>query len=154
MMAKTKKSGVKKSPAKKKSAAKKGAVKKSAAKKSAAKKSTGRKYVVRSSKIQGRGVFADRLIKKGELIGEYTGERITEKEADRRYPFDDDERHHTFLFRLDDGMIIDALFGGHPVRFINHSCNPNCEALEEDGRIFISALKNIPKGQELAYDYN
>jgi SET domain-containing protein len=131
------------------------AAKRPAAKKVAAKKaSSSRKYVVRSSKIQGRGVFADRLIKKGELIGEYTGERITEKEADRRYPFDDDERHHTFLFRLDDGMIIDALFGGNAVRFINHSCDPNCEALEEDGRILISALRNIPKGQELAYDYN
>jgi uncharacterized protein len=151
IMAKTKKS-LKKTGSKK-SVAKKAPAKKSSAKKSAA-KSAGRKYVVRTSKIQGRGVFADRVIEKGELIGEYTGERITEKEADRRYPFDDDERHHTFLFRLDDGMIIDALHGGHPVRFINHSCNPNCEALEEDGRIFISALKKIPKGQELAYDYN
>lgn len=137
-MAKTKKA-----PAKKKSAAKKSAA-----------KSSSRKYVVRSSKIQGRGVFADRVIKKGERIGEYTGERITEKEADRRYPFDDDERHHTFLFRLDDGMIIDALYGGHPVRFINHSCDPNCEALEEDGRIFIAAIKTIQPGKELAYDYN
>src|SRR3954467_8570223 len=121
-MAKTKKT-------QKKTGAKKGAVKKSPAKKSSA-KSTGRKYVVRTSKIQGRGVFAKRLIKKGELIGEYTGERITEDEADRRYPHDDDDRHHTFLFRLDDGNVIDALHGGSAVRFINHSCNPNCEAME------------------------
>ena len=113
-----------------------------------------RPFDVRNSRIHGKGGFANRRIHAGERVVEYTGERITEKEADRRYPFDDDERHHTFLFRLDDGMIIDALYGGHPVRFINHSCNPNCEALEEDGRILISALKNIPKGQELAYDYN
>ncbi len=154
-MAKTKKAAKK---AAKKSAPKKASSKKAAAKKGAKKtapaKTTGRKYAVRTSKIQGRGVFADRPIKKGERIGEYTGERITENEADRRYPFDDDERHHTFLFRLEDGMIIDALHGGHAVRFINHSCNPNCEALEEDGRIFISALKNIAPGKEFAYDYN
>jgi SET domain-containing protein len=111
-------------------------------------------YEVRSSKIQGRGVFAKRVIKKGELIGEYTGERITEKESDRRYPFDDDERHHTFLFQLDNGLIIDAMHGGSAVRFINHSCDPNCEANEEDSRMYISAIKDIPKGQELAYDYN
>src|SRR3954467_4886408 len=129
-MAKTKKT-------QKKTGAKKGAVKKSPAKKSSA-KSTGRKYVVRTSKIQGRGVLADRVIKKGELIGEYTGERITEKESDRRYPFDDDERHHTFLFQLDNGLIIDAMHGGSAVRFINHSCDPNCEANEEDSRMYIS----------------
>jgi uncharacterized protein len=129
--------------------------KKSAPKTTAAKKAAGKMYEVRSSKIQGRGVFAARDIRKGEEIGEYTGERITEKEADRRYPFDDDERHHTFLFRLEeDDMIIDALHGGNFVRFINHSCDPNCEALEAHGHIFISALKNIKKGQELAYDYN
>ena len=146
-MAKTKKK-----TATRKSAAKKSTAKKAPTKKAAAPK--GRMYVVKSSKIQGRGVFAARLIKKGETIGEYTGERITEKEADRRYPFEGDERHHTFLFRLENGKIIDALHGGHPVRFINHSCDPNCEALEEDDRIFISALKDIPKGKELAYDYN
>ncbi len=152
-MAKAKKSL--KKAAKKKSAPKKPAAKKAAAKKAAPKSSgSSRKYVVRTSKIQGRGVFANRVIERDELIGEYTGERITEKEADRRYPFDDDDRHHTFLFRLEDGMIIDALHGGHPVRFINHSCNPNCEATEEDGRIFIKALKKIAEGKELAYDYN
>jgi SET domain-containing protein len=160
-MAKTK-SAAKKSTAKKstsrKNAAKKSAAKKSAAKKAPAKKTAakrpGKMYEVRSSKIQGRGVFASRLIRKGEQIGEYTGERITEKEADRRYPFDDDERHHTFLFRLDDGKIIDAVYGGNAVKYINHSCDPNCEAMEEDGRIFITAIKDIPKGKELAYDYN
>jgi SET domain-containing protein len=157
-MANTKKKPASKKSASKKSPLKKSSLKKTAAKKAAAKKSAtkraGKMYEVRSSKIQGRGVFASRLIKKGERIGEYTGERITEKEADRRYPFDDDERHHTFLFRLDDGMIIDAVYGGNAVKYINHSCDPNCEALEEDERIFITAIKDIPKGKELAYDYN
>ena len=161
----TKKSAAEKSPARKSSAKKTlknpGVKKKQAAKKTSARKSPAkttpsgsRRYVVRSSDIQGRGVFAQQAIAKGDLIGEYTGERITEAEADRRYPFADDERHHTFLFRLDNEMIIDAEHGGSAVKYINHSCDPNCEAVEEDDRILIYALKNIKPGTELAYDYN
>ena len=170
----TKKKTAKKSSTKKtlkksfrKTVAKKKQTKKAPAKKSVTKKSTAkqkpaaktipsgsRRYVVRSSDLQGRGVFAQQPIAKGDLIGEYTGERITEAEADRRYPFNDDERHHTFLFRLDNEMIIDAEHGGAAVKYINHSCDPNCEAVEEDDRIFIYALKNIKPGTELAYDYN
>ena len=151
----TKKSAAKKSSAKK-PVKKLGGKKKTSARKSTAKTipSGSRRYVVRSSDIQGRGVFAQQPIAKGDLIGEYTGERITEAEADRRYPFADDERHHTFLFRLDNEMIIDAEHGGSAVKYINHSCDPNCEAVEEDDRILIYALKNIKPGVELAYDYN
>lgn len=113
-----------------------------------------RPFEVRNSKIQGRGVFATRAIERDERLIEYRGERITDGEADRRYPFAEDERHHTFLFQLDDGSIIDAAVGGNAAKYINHSCNPNCEAVEEDGRIFIDALKKIRKGTELVYDYN
>jgi len=109
---------------------------------------------LRKSPIQGKGAFATRLIKKGERIVEYKGERITSREADRRYPEIEGERHHTFLFELDDGTCIDAKVGGNASRFINHSCDPNCEAVEEDGRIFIEALRNIRKGEELVYDYH
>jgi SET domain-containing protein len=112
-------------------------------------------YAIRRSEIAGRGAFAVRRIRPGQRIVEYTGERITEKEADKRYP-DDDKRkpHHTFLFALDDHMVIDATYGGNSSRYINHSCDPNCEAIEEDGRIFIHAVKNIQPGVELAYDYS
>jgi SET domain-containing protein len=117
-------------------------------------KRTKRPFEVRTSKIQGRGVFATRDIRKGEEIVEYKGEHIDDAEADRRYPFKDDERHHTFLFQLDDGSIIDAGVHGNAAKYINHSCDPNCEAVEYDGRIFIEALKNIKKGEELVYDYH
>lgn len=120
----------------------------------ATRKRTARPFEVRKSTIQGRGVFATRDIRKGERLIEYRGEIIDDKEADRRYPFDENERHHTFLFQLDDGSIIDAGPRGNAAKYINHSCDPNCEAVEEDGRIFIEALKNIRKGQELVYDYH
>jgi uncharacterized protein len=113
-----------------------------------------RPFEVRRSRIQGRGVFATRKISAGDRIIEYRGERIDEDEADRRYPWKDDELHHTFLFRLDDGSVIDADRGGNAAKYINHSCDPNCEALEEEGRIFIYALRDIRRGEELAYDYN
>jgi uncharacterized protein len=111
-------------------------------------------FEIRRSPIHGAGAFAKRDIRKGERLVEYKGERITEKQADRRYPDPDDETpHHTFLFQVDDDIVVDAAVGGNSARFINHSCNPNCEAVIEDDRIFIEALKKIPKGKELAYDY-
>jgi hypothetical protein len=104
--------------------------------------------------LHGKGAFALRPIRKGEVVGEYVGERIDDDEADRRYPEEGDGPHHTFLFALDDGSILDAAVGGNSTRFINHSCDPNCEAVEEDGRIFIHALRNIRTGDELVYDYH
>lgn len=61
--------------------------------------------------------------------------------------------HHTFLFALDNGVLIDAGRGGNAARFINHSCEPNCEAVQEGDRIFIQAIRNIQPGVELTYDY-
>lgn len=120
----------------------------------ATRKRTARPFEVRRSRIQGRGVFATRRIPAGTRLIEYRGEVISDAEADRRYPFDEDERHHTFLFRLETGDVIDAGPRGSAAKYINHSCDPNCEAVEEDGRIFIDALRDIAKGEELAYDYN
>jgi uncharacterized protein len=112
-------------------------------------------FAVRSSKIQGKGAFAIRRIAKGAQIIEYLGECISDDEADIRYPDDEMGRHHTFLFAIGDGdRVLDAGPLDWPAKYINHSCDPNCEALEEeDGRVFISALKNIGVGTELLYDY-
>jgi uncharacterized protein len=112
-------------------------------------------YVVRSSHIHGRGVFAARRIRKGTRIVEYTGERIDNDEADRRYDETDMKRHHTFLFTLDKKTVVDGAIsrGGGDASYINHSCEPNCEAVIEDKRIFIHALETIEPGTELAYDY-
>ncbi len=110
-------------------------------------------FVVRRSAIQGRGCFATRDIRKGERIAEYEGERITWKEADRRYDDEGMRRHHTFLFAVTSRTVIDGARQGSDARFINHSCDPNCEAVDDRGRIFIEAVRNIAAGEELFYDY-
>lgn len=110
-------------------------------------------FKVKTSRIEGRGAFAVRSIRKGTRIIEYVGQRITSAVADERY---DDARslpHHTFLFALDDDTAIDAAYEGNDARFINHACEPNCEAVMEGDRIFIEALKTIRIGEELVYDY-
>lgn len=114
----------------------------------------GRRYIVRRSKIHGKGIFALMDIPKGTRLMEYLGERITHREADRRYAAEHENSPHTMLFAVDDKTVIDATRRGNSARFINHSCAPNCEAIEEDGRIFIETIKKIPAGGELTYDYN
>lgn len=110
-------------------------------------------YRVRRSKIQGRGVFAAADIRKGRRIIEYQGEHISEEEADRRYDESRMKRHHTFLFTLDRNTVIDGDRHGNEARYINHSCDPNCEAVIYGKRIFIYSLRPIKKGEELLYDY-
>ncbi|OGA18204.1 MAG: SET domain-containing protein-lysine N-methyltransferase, partial [Betaproteobacteria bacterium RIFCSPLOWO2_02_FULL_63_19] len=109
-------------------------------------------FEIRRSRIHGRGAFAIRKIAKGERLIEYKGERITWQQAERRYPIDP-VPYHTFLFEIGDGtMCIDAARGGSVAKWINHACNPNCEAVEdEDERIFIEAVRAIRPGEELTY---
>ena len=110
-------------------------------------------FELRRSSIQGRGAFATRRIRKGTRIIEYTGEIITDEEADRRYDDEKMDRHHTFLFAVDVNHVIDGARKGNNASFINHSCEPNCEAVIEDNRVFIEALRTIQPGEELLYDY-
>jgi len=112
-------------------------------------------FAVRNSRIHGRGVFATRGISKGERLIEYTGERITAQEAERRYPVDP-VPYHTFLFEVGNGdRCIDAERRGSTAKWINHSCTPNCDAVEdEEERVFIEAARKIRRGEELTYDYN
>ncbi len=116
-------------------------------------KNGNRLYEIRQSEIQGRGVFAKRRIRPGQKIIEYAGERISNAEADRRYDDESMRRHHTFLFTLDKKTVVDGNSLGNDARLINHSCDPNCEAVIEKGRIWIYAKRNIQPGVELAYDY-
>jgi len=108
---------------------------------------------LRRSSIHGLGAFSLAAIPKGTRVIEYTGEKISNAEADRRYDDETMPEHHTFLFILNDRACVDAAFEGNEARFINHSCAPNCEAVIERGHIWIEALKTIPPGTELAYDY-
>jgi SET domain-containing protein len=110
-------------------------------------------FEIRDSVISGKGAFAIRAIKQGERLIEYTGERIAHPEADARYDDDTMDRHHTFLFAVSSRTVIDATYGGNESRFINHSCDPNCETEIEKGRVYIFAIRDIPVGEELHYDY-
>lgn len=110
-------------------------------------------FKVRNSRIHGKGVFALRRIRKGTRITEYEGERVSHAEADRRYEHKADDDNHTFLFIVDGRAVIDAGVDGSDARFINHSCDPNCETVIEDRRVFIEAIRTIQPGEELSYDY-
>ena len=112
-----------------------------------------RRIQTRRSGVHGKGVFAVQDIAEGETLIEYVGEIITWQEAQDRHPHDPANPNHTFYFHVDEDRVIDALHGGNSSRWINHSCDPNCEADEVDGRIFIKALRNIRAGEELNYDY-
>lgn len=95
----------------------------------------------------GLGLFAQEPISKGQLIIEYTGERITEDEANRR--------GGRYLFDVTDNLVIDGKGRENTARYINHACKPNSEAEhdEEEDRIFIRAKKKIQAGEEITYHY-
>jgi SET domain-containing protein len=146
-----------------KTAAKKAAKKVASRKKSAAalKKNSPRmgnaKAVVRVSAIHGRGVVARVALTAGERVCEYRGERIDWPEALRRHPHDPAQPFHTFYFSIDDDHVIDGNVDGDFSRFMNHSCEPNCEAETSDvrgvTRVFIQAMRDIKAGEELVYNY-
>lgn len=107
----------------------------------------------RNSPIHGKGVYALVPIKKGMRVIEYLGDRISHAEADRRYEDKAEDDGHTFLFIASNRTVIDAGIGGNDARFINHHCNPNCETVIENSRVFIDAIRDIKPGEELGYDY-
>lgn len=105
------------------------------------------RLITKSSDIHAAGCFTLEDIPKDTVVLEYTGERITKQEGDSRY----DGRSFTYLFGIGDGKIV---IDGHGMAmFVNHSCHPNCEVDEIDGRIFIKTLRKLKMGEELTYDY-
>ena len=103
--------------------------------------------IIRSSAIHAAGCYTTAAIRKGTCIVEYTGPRITKEAADEKYQ----DSPTTYLFGVGDGsMVID---GHGAAMFINHSCDPNCETEEIEGRVWIMAIRNIAAGEELTYDY-
>ena len=110
-------------------------------------------YEVRRSGIHGNGVYAAKSIPKGTRIVEYLGERISHKQADDRYEAKGQDDGHTFLFVVNSRVVIDAGVEGNDARFINHSCDPNCDTVIEGGRVYIESLRDIEPGEELGYEY-
>jgi len=103
--------------------------------------------IIRSSAIHAAGCYTTTAIRRGKRVAEYTGHRLTKAEADIAY----ETSPITYLFGLGKG---DIVIDGHATAmFINHSCDANCETCEEDGRVWITAIKNIPAGSEITYDY-
>ena len=104
--------------------------------------------IVRSSEIHAAGCYTTRPLRKGQRICEYDGPRMTKEVADERYA----DRVVTYLFGYGDrNMVIDG-FGA--AMFMNHCCAPNCETEEEQGHIYVVALRRIAAGEELTYEYN
>lgn len=104
--------------------------------------------IIGSSAIHAAGCYTTSFISKHSPVAEYTGARIAKEEADRIYQ----DSPMTYLFGIGDGATVIDGFG--TAMFINHSCEPNCEADEREGRVWIIALRDIAPGEELTYDYN
>ncbi len=112
----------------------------------------GRDFIrVGRSRIEGTGVFAKRRIHRGARIIEYTGERVAV--AGLVAPAGGAGPSPVYTFHLNRTTVIDGGRGGNESRFINHSCDPNCEAYCFDDRIYIYAMVDIPRGEELTFDY-
>ena len=101
----------------------------------------------------GAGFLRVNEFEKGARIIEYTGRRVPWKGAQDLPPLDQRNPFHTVLFSVGKDDVIDPAIGGNEARWINHSCDPNCETYEEDGRIFVHALRGLGAGEELFYDY-
>lgn len=111
-------------------------------------------FEIRRSPLHGKGAFATRPLAPGTRLIEYAGARLTPRQADAR----DKARqragqHHTFLFAIDDDLVIDAGDGGNAARWLNHSCAPNCDVVVDGRRLWIETLHDIEPGEELVYDY-
>ena len=104
----------------------------------------------KSSAVDGSGLFSSQFIKKGRRVIQYTGEKVKKKIGYKRA-----EKHlpKIFIFELNHHYLIDGKCRTNPARFINHSCNPNCDIEIEDNEIWVISLKNIRKNQELSYNY-
>lgn len=122
--------------------------KKKSANQSAERQVDASKVEVRASGIHNTGCFAACEIRKGERVIEYVGPLISKAESLREC-----ENENVYIFTLNDKNDINGNVDWNPARFINHSCEPNCEAENDDEHIWILALRDIKPGEELTYNY-
>lgn len=104
---------------------------------------------IRESPIQGKGLFTDRAIRLRAKLGEFTGERISVREARRRAR----GAERIVIVELSATKAIDGSIRGGPFQFVNHSCDPNLFVRIAYGRVEFYAKRNISAGEELTCDY-
>ena len=109
------------------------------------------KYFRKKSGINNLGLFAKSDIKKGEKVIEYKGRKLTHKQVEENDRFDNSKA--IYLFTLNERYVLDGDTKTNTAKYINHSCDPNCEVDIIKGKIWIIAIKDIKKGDELSYDY-
>lgn len=107
--------------------------------------------VIENSQVHGRGVFAKRAIPKGTRIFEYAGERVLK--ANLAQDLVNGLTSLIYVMNLNETLAIDGERGGNDARFINHSCDPNCEVLYFNETPYIYAIQEIHEGDELSFDY-
>ena len=108
-------------------------------------------YKIKKSNIDNRGLYASRDIKDGTKIIEYKGKIVTKKKVEEDSKFDNDKA--IYLFNLNKKYDLDGDFRYNTARLINHSCNPNCEVSGVGLKVWVYAIRDIKKGEELSYDY-
>jgi SET domain-containing protein len=115
-------------------------------------------FRVDPSSIHQMGLFANCDIQTGADIVQYIGEKVSKEESTRRALEWEEKARATnegmvYIFELDEDWDIDGRLGENPARYMNHSCDGNCEAINTDGEIWMVARRDIPEGEELVFDY-
>tara|TARA_B100001063_G_C16668632_1_gene505061 strand:+ start:114 stop:566 length:453 start_codon:yes stop_codon:yes gene_type:complete len=108
-------------------------------------------YKIKKSNIDNKGLYANRDIKDGTKIIEYKGKIVTKKKVEEDTKFDNDKA--IYLFNLNRKYDLDGDFKFNTARLINHSCDPNCEVAGTGLKVWVYAIRDIKKGEELSYDY-
>lgn len=104
--------------------------------------------VARKSKVHGKGLFAKKDIRSGTKVIEYVGNKLKSQKWEN-----DEDRDTIYVFQLNRKYDIDGDVSWNTARYINHSCDPNCEVDIIKDRIWIIAIKGIKKNQEITYNY-
>ena len=113
---------------------------------------------VRGSEIHGRGVYCIEPIEKEQYFIEYVGNLIDKEESERR-AWEQFEKHEetgaaaVYIFNLTKKWDLDGNVEWNPARLVNHSCEPNSEAIQDGKRVYLQALRDIEVGEEITFDY-
>ncbi len=109
--------------------------------------------IVKKSPIHGFGCFTDLPLDVGAVLGEYKGEIIDLNEALRRNDSASPKYSH-YILEVDDNVYIDGAAWDEALRYVNHSCEPNCEVMVRRRKAYFVTTRRIRRGEELTIDYS